>query len=468
MNDTTTATSPAMPTAFPVPGSFPVSQRITLLCGTPDAVIHYTVDGFDPTAESPAFDAFQPVVLEAVNDGDRGVKTHYTIKARAIAAGGEASAVATLPYVIDRRSKDVYLAEELHPGIFQIRDFDDTKMMLVVGSKRALLLDAGLGNGDLRAFVEARIGGLPLDLVISHGHPDHIAAMGQFQGNRYDVYLNHRDAPMVEHFSASMNLGIDLARTIDLTEGMVFDLGDRRLEVFEVPGHSPGHVVLFDAENGLLFASDAIGSNRASIPDSLWMQFPGMSPIDEYLSALLVFRSKVSGIKETYGGHNDAVIYGETYLDNLQQAAQALVDRGPDILVPSLRPTDAWQSVVGDRLTDPNWAAINVNKETCLSVPYRQIDTLANLQLGAGQLTPGFRPLTTSYTVEVAASTVGLDIIPTTTSSRCAALRVNGAPVRSGERLGVELAVGSTPIDILVTAPDGETIRSYTVMVTRG
>ena len=40
------------------------------------------------------------------------------------------------------------------------------------------------------------------------------------------------------------------------------------------------------------------------------------------------------------------------------------------MLTPSLRPTDAWQVVVGDRLSDPNWAAINVAKGRLVSIPY--------------------------------------------------------------------------------------------------
>jgi len=64
-------------------------------------------------------------------------------------------------------------------------------MYVVIGSARALLIDAGLGTGTLRALVEWMIGGLPLDVVITHGHPDHIAAMRQFQ-DRYTVSMNHR------------------------------------------------------------------------------------------------------------------------------------------------------------------------------------------------------------------------------------------------------------------------------------
>jgi len=38
--------------------------------------------------------------------------------------------------------------------------------------------------------------------------------------------------------------------------------------VYEVPGHSAGHTVLFDEADGILLASDAVGSNRPTIPDS--------------------------------------------------------------------------------------------------------------------------------------------------------------------------------------------------------
>jgi Chitobiase/beta-hexosaminidase C-terminal domain len=63
----------AMPSAFPTPGTFGVTQRITLLCATPGATIHYTHDGSTPDRSSPTFDAYKLPVLEAINDGGRGV-----------------------------------------------------------------------------------------------------------------------------------------------------------------------------------------------------------------------------------------------------------------------------------------------------------------------------------------------------------------------------------------------------------
>ena len=406
-------------------------------------------------------------MLEAISNGDRGVRTTYTVKAFAISDRLAPSDVATFTYVIDRRDKDVYLPTEVSPGIHMIRDFDDTKMYLVIGSARALLVDAGLGSGNLRRLVEGMIGDRPLDVVITHGHPDHIAAMGQFQ-DRYNVFMNHRDLPMVQGFVERLGYRIDLEQIDDLREGVGFDLGDRTLKVYEVPGHSAGHTVLFDEANGILLASDAVGSNRPTITDSLWMQFPGMAPIDDYLSSLQVFRSKVAGkIQQIYGGHNDVPFSGETYLDNLQRAAQLLVDQGEDVLVPSLRPTDAWQVVVGDRLSDPNWAAINVAKGRCLSAPPEKIATLSNLELQGARLEPGFMPRQDTYTAVANTDVSAFAITPIATSGRHQSLTINGAAHRSGATHWVQLSDGEPHITIAVTSPDGTVSHTYTLAVRR-
>ncbi|HEX5689448.1 MAG TPA: MBL fold metallo-hydrolase [Roseiflexaceae bacterium] len=457
----------ATPTAFPAPGVFGVTQRITLLCDTPGATIHYTLDGSTPDQSSPAFDTFQLPVLEAIDDGERGVSTAYILKALAVGASLAPSEVATFNYQIDRRDKDTYLTAEVSPGIHMIRDFDDTKMYLVIGSQRALLVDAGLGTGNLRALVESMIGDRPLDVVITHGHPDHVAAMGQFQ-DRYDVRMNHRDLPLVQRFVERLGYRIDLEQIDDLHEGASFDLGDRSLTVYEVPGHSPGHTVLFDEANGILLASDAVGSNRSTIPDSLWMQMPGMGTIDDYLSSLQVFRSKVAGkIRLIYGGHNDVPFVGEAYLDNLERAAQMLVDAGEEVLVPSLRPTDAWQVVIGDRLEDPNWAAINVAKGHCLSVPPDQIATLSNLQLEGAQLDPPFNPHHDAYTVTVESAAGALAITPTATSSRHQNLTIDGVAHQSGSVYAAQLGDGEPQITIAVTSPDGTVTQQYSLAVRR-
>jgi len=44
-----------------------------------------------------------------------------------------------------------------------------------------------------------------------------------------------------------------------LKEGDVVDLGSYRFEVLHTPGHSPGHISLFDRDTGVLFGGDLVG-----------------------------------------------------------------------------------------------------------------------------------------------------------------------------------------------------------------
>ncbi len=456
---------PQPPTAFPEPGRYEVAQMITLLSATPDAVIRYTLDGSTPTLDSPMFDRYHLIPMQRFGEPVPPGGRTFHIRA-ATQVGDRLSEERVFDYELDPRGKDVYVSHEIAPGIRMIRDFDDDKMYLVKGSQRALLIDAGMGAGDLRGYVEQFTDGLPLDVMITHGHPDHIACMGQFQSD-CDVYMHPADLPLVELFIGQMGYDINLERIKEVTEGHVFDLGDRRWTVYFVPGHSPGCQALLDEEARILIAGDVIGSNRATIVDALWMQFSDDS-IDQYLSVLQGFRAKVAGKFDlTFGGHNDVPLVGEAYLDHLEEAAQQLVDRGVEALTPSPRPTGIWQTVSGDRLSDPNWAAINVARETCLSAPPEKIATLSQLQITGGTLTPAFSPSVSDYTISLTPGAMELAITPIATSRRIASLRINGvdAPSRQSHRF----AAGALPalLTLEVLAPDGVTTRAYTLTIKR-
>lgn len=455
----------AAPTAFPAAGRYGVTQMVTLLCATPGAAIHYTLDGSAPGPASPVFDP-ELLISTVGPDSDAGPSMHH-LRAVAIRAGRQ-SAEASFHYQIDRRAKDAYLAEETAAGVWTIRDYDDDKMYLLAGTRKALLIDAGMGTGDLRSLVEARTRGLPLEVVITHAHPDHLAALAQFQQD-CPVYMHPADRPLLDVMNAQFGFGIDPGRIRDLGEGDVFDLGGRRLEVFEVPGHSPGSVVLLDKASGDLFAADAVGNNRPTIVDALWLQLPGMALIDEYLASLQGFRSRTAGlVKAIYTGHNDRPLGGDRYLDQLERAAQKLVDLGVDALTPAARPAGAWQVSSGDRLTDPNWAAILVDRGRFLSADPDQIATLSNLVLRGARLNERFHPARAAYSAQLGPASVGLEITATATSSRHQSLTINGRPARSGIALAVELPAGGGRIEIAVRSPDGSQERGYTLAISPG
>ncbi|MBL8096565.1 MAG: cadherin-like beta sandwich domain-containing protein [Anaerolineales bacterium] len=92
---------------------------------------------------------------------------------------------------------------------------------------------------------------------------------------------------------------------------------------------------------------------------------------------------------------------------------------------------------------------------------------LTDLVLSAGTLTPAFDTGTISYTASVPHATTSLVITPTVSDTN-ATIEVNGAPVTSGTPSGaITLNVGANSITTVVTAQDGSTTKTYTVIVTR-
>ena len=91
--------------------------------------------------------------------------------------------------------------------------------------------------------------------------------------------------------------------------------------------------------------------------------------------------------------------------------------------------------------------------------------TLSSLSLSGVTLTPPFTSSTTSYTADVANSVTSTTVTAQTTDPNATAvIRLNGTVDADGT---VSLAVGANTITVEVTAEDGNTMRTYTVTVTR-
>jgi Chitobiase/beta-hexosaminidase C-terminal domain len=143
------------PTVFPDPGTYPTTEYVTLMDADPQATIHYTWDGSNPTSKSPVYDP-------------------YTIRAVAMHEGHTNSAIANFQFVVDRRDYTAYVSEEVLPGVRMIRDSDNDKMFLVKGEKAFALIDSGQGRGPLRQYLSQYTGGLPIEPIFTHSHGDHI------------------------------------------------------------------------------------------------------------------------------------------------------------------------------------------------------------------------------------------------------------------------------------------------------
>ena len=154
---------------------------------------------------------------------------------------------------------------------------------LIEGSERAILIDAGTKIPGLRKIVEDIVK-KPVELVISHAHGDHIGAVGEWD----TVWINAADEAIIP---AGKYNGVKRY----LTDGQVFDLGGRQIEVVFTPGHTPGSTTFLDKEAHYGFSSDAFGSGNLLV-------FTDLSTEAASANRLMRFIKKYD-IKYLYPGH---------------------------------------------------------------------------------------------------------------------------------------------------------------------
>lgn len=93
--------------------------------------------------------------------------------------------------------------------------------------------------------------------------------------------------------------------------------------------------------------------------------------------------------------------------------------------------------------------------------------SLVDLKVSEGSLTPSFDKDIKDYTDEVENEVDSMTVTPTATNPK-ASIKVNGQAVSSGAASqAIDLKVGENTITVEITAEDGTTIESYTIVVTR-
>lgn len=70
--------------------------------------------------------------------------------------------------------------EKLREGLWRLNDEAGCTAYLVIGLNRAYMIDTGMGRPPLMPQIRA-LTGLAVDLLLTHAHPDHFGAAGEFE-----------------------------------------------------------------------------------------------------------------------------------------------------------------------------------------------------------------------------------------------------------------------------------------------
>jgi len=177
---------------------------------------------------------------------------------------------------------DYFLVETIDATTFAIgepRYYQGNYSYLIIGNSRAVLFDAGTGNRDIVPVVRA-LTALPVTVIPSHLHFDHVGALGRFERTALPDFPELRARAGDGWLTLGRYEFLGLADGLPAprfavdewwSAGQVIDLGGRRLQVVPLPGHTPTSVGLYDADLRLLFAGDF------SYPGELYAFLPGAS-----------------------------------------------------------------------------------------------------------------------------------------------------------------------------------------------
>lgn len=155
-------------------------------------------------------------------------------------------------------------------GIRVVKDGMVSVAVVPIGERDVALIDAGNDATGKAILDELTRMGLGPDAVrtilMTHGHPDHLGAVGAFPGAAVMALAGEVDliegrvaahGPLPRLFPARPT-GIHVARA--LQDGETITLGDTTIRVFAVPGHTAGSAayLVHDA----LFLGDAADAGR--------------------------------------------------------------------------------------------------------------------------------------------------------------------------------------------------------------
>jgi glyoxylase-like metal-dependent hydrolase (beta-lactamase superfamily II) len=231
----------------------------------------------------------------------------------------------------------VYVAS---PGVFAIsepRQYEGVTSFLVTGADRAVLFDSGLGVADIRAVV-SRLTSLPVTVVNSHTHFDHVGGNRGFEDVRnldepYSQASARGDVSQSLADYAGETLAVDRVcgalppgvtdrtyviptwrASAHVRDGEVLDLGGRRLEVLRTPGHTPDSICLLDRANGLLFTGDTYYSGE------IYLWSPETS-VHDYETSIARLADLAPGLTRLLPAHGSRVAEPGRLID-LQKALQ--------------------------------------------------------------------------------------------------------------------------------------------------
>jgi hydroxyacylglutathione hydrolase len=158
-------------------------------------------------------------------------------------------------------------------------------------TRRAVVIDPGDDAGRIVAALDRH--DLQLQAIaLTHAHLDHVGGVAALKRRKpaAEIILHERDEPLYYGLPEqpallgvprsewrALGFEYEAPPKVDRhwTDGEVYAVGDLALKVLHCPGHTPGHVVLFEPTERVVFVGDCLfaGSiGRTDLPGGSYAQ----------------------------------------------------------------------------------------------------------------------------------------------------------------------------------------------------
>jgi glyoxylase-like metal-dependent hydrolase (beta-lactamase superfamily II) len=216
---------------------------------------------------------------------------------------------------------------------------------LLCGTKQAILIDTGMGFTDMKSITD-ELTSLPVSVVNTHGHLDHIARNYQYetaylhpadeavflQHSAYDYRCFLLEGLLTEAKLPKWLLKLPIVHeqakkfcTIParenrrpLSDGMLLDLGGRTLEVICTPGHTPGSVCLLDIERRQLFSGDTV------CDEGVLLHLDHSNSVETFKESILRLKAASERFRTIWPAHH-ALSLDHSWLDEYITCADQII-----------------------------------------------------------------------------------------------------------------------------------------------
>jgi glyoxylase-like metal-dependent hydrolase (beta-lactamase superfamily II) len=213
-----------------------------------------------------------------------------------------------------------FTVTQIDEGTFAISEYghwEKVHSFLVIGDERAVLIDTGLGIDNIKRITD-QLTTLPIIVITTHVHWDHIGSHGEFDTiyvheEEEDWLINGIKKLPLEQIRSDVSRDITkpTPETFDpetyqpfqgnptgvLADNEEIELGNRTLTIHHTPGHSPGHIAIYDHRKGYLFTGDLLYDETP-----IYAFFPTTNPVDLVNSLEKI--ANLTQVTKIYGAHH--------------------------------------------------------------------------------------------------------------------------------------------------------------------